>query len=209
MNGVLFCCGGFGWSLGDPQLEDLQLEDPLLEQRFELFGGFAVFFGLFLFLPAAGDGGEFVRALGAFVGGGAVGGVEGVAGAGHAVGGGWPGGGVGGRAGDKVDLDGVAGDEAAFEQGFAERVLDFALDDAAQGTGAVVRVVAGVGDGVAGGGREHQLHILLVELGAQGAQLKLDDFGNLFLGEAAEDHDAVETVDELGAEGLFEGVHDL
>ena len=73
MNGVLFCWGGLGWSLGD----------PLLKQRFELFGGFAVFFELFLFLPAAGDGGEFVGALGAFVGGGAVGRVEGVARAGR------------------------------------------------------------------------------------------------------------------------------
>ena len=74
---------------------------------------------------------------------------------------------------------------------------------------AVVGVVAGVGDGVACGGGELEFHVLFVELGAQCAELEFDDFGDFFLGEAAEDHDAVEAVDEFGAEGLFEGIHDL
>ena len=110
----------------------------------------------------------------------------------------------------EVDLEeGRAGGDLAGDQRFGERVLDVALQGAAQGTRAVAAVDEGLlenpllgflgdrdGDGL--------LRQVRVELLHQ----QLDDLDQVGVVERLEEDDLVEAVEELGVEGLLDFVLD-
>src|SRR5690606_35332219 len=101
-----------------------------------------------------------------------------------------------------IDLDMVPAGEAPFEQALRDRVLDQVLDDTSQRSRAVLRVVAALAEQVHRLDREVDGDLLLLELLADARQLQIHDLANLLLVERVEDHDVVDTVQELRSEDL-------
>lgn len=98
--------------------------------------------------------------------------------------------------------------DLALQDQARERILDGALDEALQGSGAKNRVVAGLGQPGAGLLVELQGHLAGRQQGAQMVQLDIDDAVHLGAGQAVEEDDLVQAVEEFRAESLVDGGHD-
>src|SRR4051794_26845559 len=97
----------------------------------------------------------------------------------------------------------------ALAQDFVgERILDVALDRAAQRAGAHRRVPALLDQQVLGLVGQLELQFVLGHLDADAADHQVDDLLDLVLGELVEDDHLVDPVEELGAEDFFEIAHD-
>src|SRR5579864_3171614 len=107
-----------------------------------------------------------------------------------------------------ADEDGRAGLELPAEHVVGERVLDIALDCAAQRPGAHRRVVALVDEQVLRLVRELDRDLVVRHLLAQALQQQVDDRLDLFLVQLVEDDDLVDAVEQLGAEDLLQLAHD-
>src|SRR5438270_2868840 len=81
----------------------------------------------------------------------------------------------------RVDVDGVAVREFAFEQPERERVLDHPLQRALEWACAVGRIPAGLRDDLLRLVRQFELDAALFETFAQAGELQLDDLAELFL----------------------------
>src|SRR4029450_8605261 len=102
--------------------------------------------------------------------------------------------------GASVDLDRVALLELAREELHGQGVLDLALDEALQGPRAVRRVVALVGQVLAGfrGQRDRELSVRHALL--QQPDLEVDDLSDVLLVQGADHEYLVAPVEELGPE---------
>src|SRR5579875_4180899 len=99
-----------------------------------------------------------------------------------------------------VDGDGGTLWVAALEQGKRQGVLDRALQHPAQRAGPESRVVAGLGQPLAGRIGDLQAKAPLGQPCGQAPQLDVHDPPQVLLGEGTEAHDLVDAVDELGLE---------
>ena len=88
-----------------------------------------------------------------------------------------------------------------------QRVLDLALDGAAQRPRAQLRVVALLGEQQLRLGRELQAETLALELLRHPLDHQVDDLGDLRLAQLVEDDHLVDAVQELGAEAPLELLH--
>jgi hypothetical protein len=95
----------------------------------------------------------------------------------------------------------------AAENEVGERVLDQALDRAAQWPGAHRRVVALLDEHFFGLGGQLDRHLVLGHLHAQAVHEQVDDLQDLVLRELREDDDLVDAVQQLGAERLLQVAH--
>jgi len=107
-----------------------------------------------------------------------------------------------------VGGDGVAIVDFVVEDLHAEGVEDFALDDAFEGACAVGRVVALAPEPFGGFVGDFEGEVLFGEAVGEAVQLDFDDFADLGVGEAVEDDDFVDAVEEFGAEVAAEGFED-
>src|SRR5262245_6300338 len=107
-----------------------------------------------------------------------------------------------------VDEDRRAGRDLAPEHEVGERVLDVALDRAAQRPGAHRRVVALLDEQVLRLFREGHVRGVLAHLVAQPLHEQVDDRLDLFLRQLVEDDHLVDAVQELRAEDLLQLAHD-
>src|SRR4051812_38072442 len=107
-----------------------------------------------------------------------------------------------------LDHDGRAGGELRAQDEVRERVLDVALDRAAQGTGAHGRVPALLDEQLLGRLGELQLQLALRQRRADAAQEELDDRLDLLLLQLVEHDHVVDAVEELGPEDLLQLSHD-
>src|SRR5438477_3655244 len=111
-----------------------------------------------------------------------------------------------------VDLDLVlpldenrrAGLERAAQDEVRERVLDVALNRAAQRPGAHRRVVTLLDQQLLRLVGQLDRNLVLAHLLAQAAEHQFDDVGDLFLRQLVEDDDLVDAVEQLGPEDLLE-----
>ncbi len=103
-----------------------------------------------------------------------------------------------------VGLDGVARFEFSGEEAEGEGVHEVFLDGAFEGAGAELRIPAGAGEPLPGGGGDCEGEVLGFEAILEVSQLKFDDARQLFFGEAVEDDEVVDAVEEFGAEVLAE-----
>ena len=85
-------------------------------------------------------------------------------------------------------------------------VEEAALDGAFERAGAIHGVVAFAGEVVFGGGGEVQRDLLGGESFHEPGELEIDDVGEVGVGEAVEDDDFVDAVEEFGAEVAVQGV---
>src|SRR3954447_6321315 len=108
-----------------------------------------------------------------------------------------------------VDPDGVALGKFALEQPQRELVDELLLDHPLQRAGAIGRVEAEVAELLSCLLGELDLDAPLADPARQGIDLDLDDLAEVVLGEAVEDDHVVDPVQELGREGLGEGLLDL
>ena len=100
------------------------------------------------------------------------------------------------------------GRERAAEDEVGERILDAALDRAAQRPGAHRRVVALLDEQLLRVVGELDRRLVLRHLLAQALEQEVDDLRDLLLRELVEDDDLVDAVQELGPEDLLELAHD-
>src|SRR5881275_206793 len=107
------------------------------------------------------------------------------------------------------DEDRRTGLERAAEYEVRERILDVALDRAAQRPRAHRRVVSLLDEQVLRLVRELDRHLVRAHLLAQAAHQQLDDDLDLFLRELVEDDHLVDAVQELRPEHLLQLRHDL
>ena len=108
-----------------------------------------------------------------------------------------------------LDHHGRAGDHLALAQHFVgERVLDVALDRAAQRPGAHRGVPAFLDQQVLGLVGQLQLQLVLGDLDADAVDHQVDDLLDLFLGQLVEDDHLVDPVEELGPEDFLQVAHD-
>src|SRR4051794_37280274 len=107
-----------------------------------------------------------------------------------------------------VDQDGRAGRELRPQDEVRERVLDVALDRAAQRPGAHGRVPALVRQQILGLLGELELQLPLGHRLPHAADEQVDDDLDLVLRELVEHQDVVDAVEELGPERLLELAHD-
>src|SRR3954453_13838161 len=108
-----------------------------------------------------------------------------------------------------LDHHGRARNHLALAQDFVgERVLDVALDRAAQRTGAHRGVPTLVDQQVLGLVGQIQLQLVLGDLDADAVDHQIDDLLDLVLGELVEDDHLVDPVEELRPEDFFQVAHD-
>src|SRR5690606_33097819 len=103
--------------------------------------------------------------------------------------------------------DGVAGAELAGEDLLRQRVLQLLLDGALERPGAVDRVEADIAKQGQGAVLDAQADLPLGQALAQVGGLDAGDGLDLLAAQRVEDHDLVETVDELGTEVRLHHAH--
>ena len=106
-----------------------------------------------------------------------------------------------------VDEHDITRNPAALEQTLRKRVLDERLDCATQRTGAIDGIGALLGEQILCSVRELDGHAIANETVAQVRDHEVDDAANLGVRERLEDHDLINTVQELRAEELLELAH--
>ena len=103
-----------------------------------------------------------------------------------------------------VKLNSGSGADLTREHHSRQRVLDQTLDGAFEGPCAEVRIEALVGQEPGGGVRGSYLEALIGEQPVEVGELDVDDLFDVLLGEAVEDQDLVDAIEELGPEVLLE-----
>src|SRR5215469_5245843 len=103
----------------------------------------------------------------------------------------------------RVDLDRIAIANGAFKYVAGYTVLDLSLDDALEGTGPELRVVAHLRQQVPRGVGELQRDVPLGQALAQVFDLDVYNFLHLLSRDLMEDDDLIDAVDELRTEALF------
>lgn len=98
------------------------------------------------------------------------------------------------------DVEVLAVVGVAAEEGFGEGGLEVALEEAAEGAGAVNGVVAAFGDPVAGGGVEGEVDAAVGEALVDGGEHEVNDGVDLVEAEGVEEDGVVNAVEEFGAE---------
>src|SRR5699024_6116353 len=100
----------------------------------------------------------------------------------------------------QADHDGVTVDDVTGQQRAGELVADLALDQATQRSGAEGRIVAFEGQPVLGPLSDLERDPTIGEPLGHVLDLQIDDRGEFVLVERIEEHDVIETVEELGLE---------
>src|SRR5258708_35388701 len=103
----------------------------------------------------------------------------------------------------RVDRDCIAIAHVAIENAASDPVLDLPLNDALEGTGPELWVVAHLCQQVAGGGSRLQRDVPLAQAQAQAIDLDLHNVLHLIARDLMEDDDLIDAVDELRTEALF------
>src|SRR5258707_15787931 len=104
---------------------------------------------------------------------------------------------------DDLCLDEVAGLVGGIEQPFRQQIFDQALNGATQWTRTHLRVKTFFDQEVLRHLRHNQFQLLFGQLGTDALEQQLDDDVHLLHAQGMEDDDLVDTVEELGLEGIL------
>ena len=108
-----------------------------------------------------------------------------------------------------VHGDDLTSTNLAEEDLLGQNILDFALNGATQRTSTQDRVETALGQELLGIVGEFKVHVLGLESLGYTADQQVHHLDDFFLRELVEDHNVVNTVQELGAEVLLQLVVDL
>jgi hypothetical protein len=110
---------------------------------------------------------------------------------------------------DEVDLHQVAGEQLGAEDALGESILDLPLHGATQRACAQRRIVPDLGEALAGGRRDLDVHVAVEQTILQLLDEEIHDLQQLRLRELREHDRVVDTVEELGLEVLLQLLVDL
>src|SRR5947209_8578368 len=101
-----------------------------------------------------------------------------------------------------VDGDGIVVVNAAVKQGTGDAILHLFLNDAPEGAGTELRIIALTGQQIAGGVRQLDLNMAFLQARTQMIDLNIDNLPDPFESELMENHNLIDSVDKLWPEAL-------